>query len=163
MVQQSLRINGDFNRVVSQNLVTILLDSVRSADGTFYKNEIFKLKNIECSLLWIRIDPELELIRNIVVEQDEDNWHYQLLKEKDIIGQYEAVHALKKFNTETAYEAIKHVIKNNEYFYKIREEALNAIVEMNTKEFNKYLSSEKFLIKAFNEFDHKGKYYNLNL
>jgi transcription initiation factor TFIID subunit 2 len=113
-------------------------------------------------LLWIRVDPELELIRNIRVEQDEDNWHYQLLKEKDIIGQYEAIHALKKYNTESAYEALKHVIQNNEYFYKIREEALDAIVQMNTKEFNKYLSSEKFLIKAFNEFDHKGKHIYLN-
>jgi hypothetical protein len=157
MVLQLHQINGGSSLVVSYNLITIILDSVRSADGTFYKNEIFKLKNIECSLLWIRVDPELELIRNIRVEQDEDNWHYQLLKEKDIIGQYEAIHALKRYNTESAYEALKHVIRNNEYFYKIREEALDAIVQMNTKEFNKYLSSEKFLIKAFNEFDHKGK------
>lgn len=105
----------------------------------------------------MRIDPELEFIRKVNIEQEEDNWHYQLLKEKDIIGQYEAIHALKKYNTEAAYEALKHVILNKEYFFKIRQQALKAITEMNTKEFNKFLSTEKFLIKIFNEYDMLGK------
>lgn len=130
---------------------------MRGSDGTFYKSEIFKLRNLECSLLWVRIDPELEFIRKVNIEQEEDNWHYQLLKEKDIIGQYEAIHALKKYNTEAAYEALKHVILNKEYFFKIRQQALKAITEMNTKEFNKFLSTEKFLIKIFNEYDTLGK------
>ena len=131
-------------------------DSVKGADGTFYKSEIFNLKNLECSLLWVRIDPELEYIRRVNILQSEDNWHYQLLKEKDIIGQYEAIHALKAFKTEQAYDALKHVIQNKEYFYKIRKEAVKAITEMKTKDFQKYLSTEKLLIKIYNEYDEKG-------
>ena len=108
--------------------------------------------------MWVRIDPELEFIRRVNICQSEDNWHYQLLKEKDIIGQYEAIHALKNFKTEQAYDALKHVIQNKEYFYKIRQEAVKAITEMKTKDFQKYLSTEKLLIKIFNEYDEKGRF-----
>jgi hypothetical protein len=45
------------------------------------------------------------------------------------------------------------VIETDEFFYKIRQEALYAISQMNTRAFNKYLSTEKFLMKLFSEYD----------
>lgn len=112
---------------------------------------------MECSLLWVRIDPELEFIRNVNIKQSEDNWHFQLLLEKDIIGQYEAIHQLKQYKSEPAYDALKHVAQNKEYFYKIRQQAVKALCEMRISDFNQYLSTEKFFIKIYNEYDHKGK------
>lgn len=134
----------------------MILDSVYSEGGQFTNDEIFKTKNIECSLLWIRVDPDFDLIRTITVEQDESNWHYQLLRETDIVGQYEAIQALKKFNSENAYNALKYVIGWSEFFYKIREEAMVAICQMDTKIFNQYLSTERFLMKIYNEFEEKS-------
>lgn len=67
------------------------------------------------------MDTELNWIRKINIIQEEQNWHYQLVKEKDIIGHYEAIQALKNFKTEMAYDALKHVINCKEYFYKIRK------------------------------------------
>lgn len=86
-------------------------EGMRGPDGAFYMNEIFNLRNLECPLLWVRMDPELDWIRKVTIEQPENNWHYQLIKEKDIVGQYEAIQALKNFNTESAYDALKHVIQ----------------------------------------------------
>lgn len=52
---------------------------------------IFDVKNLESSVLWIRVDPDMEYIRKVRVKQDVNNWLFQLLLEKDIIGQIEAI------------------------------------------------------------------------
>jgi transcription initiation factor TFIID subunit 2 len=52
---------------------------------------IFDVKNLESSVLWIRVDPDMEYIRKVKVNQDTNNWLFQLLLEKDIIGQIEAI------------------------------------------------------------------------
>lgn len=82
-----------------------------------------------------------------------NGWIYQILREKDLVGQYEAIHKLKKIDSEAAYECLKYVIETDEFFYKIRQEALYAISQMNTRAFNKYLSTERFLMKVFSEYD----------
>lgn len=70
------------------------------------------------------MDTELEHIRKInILTATEDTWHYQLIKERDIVGQYEAIQHLKHYRTENAYEALKTAITNKEYFYKIRSAA----------------------------------------
>lgn len=59
---------------------------------------IFDVKNLESSVLWIRVDPDMEYIRKVSVKQDVNNWLFQLLLEKDIIGQIEAIRQLYKQN-----------------------------------------------------------------
>ena len=57
---------------------------------------IFDVKNLESSVLWIRVDPDMEYIRRVKVRQEPNNWLFQLLLEKDIIGQIEAVRQVYK-------------------------------------------------------------------
>lgn len=47
---------------------------------------LFEVKNIECPILWIRVDPEIEYIRKVKIHQAPDNWLFQLLQEKDHMG-----------------------------------------------------------------------------
>lgn len=47
---------------------------------------LFDVKILESSVLWIRVDPDMEYIRKVKVKQDSNNWLFQLLLEKDIIG-----------------------------------------------------------------------------
>lgn len=35
---------------------------------------IFDVKNLESSVLWIRVDPDMEYIRKVKVKQDTNNW-----------------------------------------------------------------------------------------
>lgn len=48
-------------------------------------------------LLWLRLDPEMTLIRSIHTEQADFAWHLALAYDRDCLGQLEAVHALADF------------------------------------------------------------------
>jgi hypothetical protein len=65
-------------------------------DNVYETKNLF-LKN-DCPILWIRVDPELETIRRVKVIQSKKNWLFQLIKEKDYIGQIDACKELKKYN-----------------------------------------------------------------
>lgn len=40
---------------------------------------LFEVKNLDSPVLWIRVDPDMEFIRKVSVEQGENNWLFQLL------------------------------------------------------------------------------------
>ena len=88
---------------------------------------LFEVKNIECPILWIRVDPEIEYIRKVKVHQAPDNWLFQLLREKDHMGQIEACKALKNYHDEDVYEVLKAVAKNEKFFFKVRKQALRSL------------------------------------
>jgi hypothetical protein len=35
---------------------------------------IFEVKYLESSVLWIRVDPDMEYIRQVKVKQEQNNW-----------------------------------------------------------------------------------------
>lgn len=71
-------------------------------------------------VLWIRIDPEMLLLRQVVIEQPDYQWQYQLRYERDVTAQKEAIDALEKFPTPASRSALTHTIENEHCFYKIR-------------------------------------------
>ena len=40
-------------------------------------------------VLWIRVDPEVHLIRQVTFQQPDFMWHFQLRHERDVIAQAE--------------------------------------------------------------------------
>ena len=48
-------------------------------------------------VLWIRVDPDMLLIRSLDIQQPDFQWQYQLRHERDVTAQREAVHALERF------------------------------------------------------------------
>jgi transcription initiation factor TFIID subunit 2 len=56
-------------------------------------------KQNECPVLWVRVDPEFELLRRIAVHQPESMSLEQLRGEHDFIGQQEAMLALARSET----------------------------------------------------------------
>ena len=97
----------------------------------------------ECPILWIRIDPEYELIRKVKVVQGKINWLFQLLKERDYMGQIEACQALAEYSDQVVYDILQSVVKNEKYFFKVRKHALRSLQSINIREFNANLSREK--------------------
>lgn len=71
-------------------------------------------------VLWIRIDPEMLLLRQVLIEQPDYQWQYQLRYERDVTAQKEAIEALEKFPTPASRSALTHTIENEHCFYKIR-------------------------------------------
>ena len=48
-------------------------------------------------VLWLRLDPDMTLMRSVEVEQPDNQWQYQLRHERDVTAQTEALMALDKF------------------------------------------------------------------
>lgn len=88
---------------------------------------LFEVKNGECPILWVRVDPEYEYIREVKVRQTMENWLFQLLQEKDPMGQIEACKALSNYNDEGVYEILVAVAKNEKFFFKVRKQALRSL------------------------------------
>lgn len=77
-------------------------------------------------VLWMRIDPEMTLLREVVLEQPDYQWQYQLRYERDVIAQLDSLKLLDRFTT-VSNTAIKNVlleiIGNDQVFYRVRCEA----------------------------------------
>ena len=84
----------------------------------------FKFKVIssfsDSPVLWIRIDPDMQLIRSVEILQPDFQWQYQLRHERDLTAQSEAVVALEKFPTIQTRKALIDIVENEACFYKVR-------------------------------------------
>ena len=74
-------------------------------------------------VLWIRIDPDMQMLRQVVIEQPDYQWQYQLRYEKDVTAQMQAISQLEKYATQCTRKALTDVIENDQCFYRIRCEA----------------------------------------
>ena len=45
-------------------------------------------------VLWLRLDPELSMMRSVAVHQPDNQWQYQLRHERDVTAQTDAISAL---------------------------------------------------------------------
>lgn len=45
-------------------------------------------------VLWLRLDPDMTMMRAVEVEQPDNQWQYQLRHERDVTAQTEAINAL---------------------------------------------------------------------
>ena len=75
-------------------------------------------------VLWIRVDPDMQLIRSIEILQPDFQWQYQLRHERDVTAQTEAVRALERFPTPQTRKALTDIIENESCFYKVRYVAI---------------------------------------
>uniref|UniRef100_A0A8B9HQ24 Transcription initiation factor TFIID 150 kDa subunit n=1 Tax=Astyanax mexicanus TaxID=7994 RepID=A0A8B9HQ24_ASTMX len=74
-------------------------------------------------LLWIRIDPDMAILRKVEFEQADFMWQYQLRYERDVVAQEEAISALEKFPTAASRLALTDILEQDQCFYKVRMQA----------------------------------------
>nr|CAG4635921.1 EOG090X00M6 [Eubosmina coregoni] len=74
-------------------------------------------------VLWIRLDPDMSLLRAVEIAQPDYQWQYQLRHERDVTAQTEAVKALERFATPATRLALTDIIENENCFYKVRCES----------------------------------------
>ncbi|XP_078698884.1 transcription initiation factor TFIID subunit 2-like [Branchiostoma floridae x Branchiostoma belcheri] len=74
-------------------------------------------------VLWIRIDPQLTLVRKVEWQQPDFMWQYQLRYERDIIAQHDSIQALEQFPTPASRLALTDILENESCFYRVRMEA----------------------------------------
>lgn len=81
-------------------------------------------------MLWIRLDPEMTILRSCIIEQPEYQWNYQLRHEKDVTAQMEAVVALDKFPTIATRNALCDIIENEQVYIHVRCKAAHCLTKV---------------------------------
>uniref|UniRef100_T1GNN3 Transcription initiation factor TFIID subunit 2 n=1 Tax=Megaselia scalaris TaxID=36166 RepID=T1GNN3_MEGSC len=74
-------------------------------------------------VLWIRLDPEMILLRDLNIEQPDFQWQFQLKHERDVTAQFEAIKALEKYPTTSTRQSLTTIIESESVFYKVRCQA----------------------------------------
>ncbi|KAL3320695.1 Transcription initiation factor TFIID subunit 2 [Cichlidogyrus casuarinus] len=78
-------------------------------------------------LLWIRLDPDLAVIRHIRTDMPDVMWHLMAVYDRDCLGQLEAIGALADFASQEARIVLSNVIADERIFYRVRMDACYAI------------------------------------
>lgn len=81
-------------------------------------------------VLWIRLDPEMSLLRSTIISQPDYQWQYQLRHERDVTAQSEAIDALHTFPEPATRKALTDTIENEQTFYKIRCRAAHCLTKV---------------------------------
>ncbi|CAL8096925.1 unnamed protein product [Orchesella dallaii] len=81
-------------------------------------------------VLWIRLDPEMTLIRAVDTRQPDFQWQYQLRHERDVTAQVEAIGALEAYPNQQSRMALTDLIENEQAFYKVRCEACSCLTKI---------------------------------
>lgn len=81
-------------------------------------------------LLWIRIDPDMSILRKVEFEQADFMWQYQLRYERDVVAQVEAISALEKFPTPASRLALTDILEQDQCFYKVRMQACYCLAKV---------------------------------
>ncbi|XP_022217579.2 transcription initiation factor TFIID subunit 2 [Drosophila obscura] len=81
-------------------------------------------------VLWIRLDPEMILLRDLIIEQPDFQWQYQLRHERDVTAQFQAIQALQKYPTNATRLALTDTIESDRCFYKVRVQAAHSLTKV---------------------------------
>lgn len=100
---------------------------------------LFMHSHSDSPVLWIRLDPEMMILRSVVIEQPDFQWQFQLRHERDVSAQFEAIGALRKYPTAATRLALTDTIENNNCFYKVRCKAAHCLKDVRFNGFNSNL------------------------
>jgi hypothetical protein len=108
------------------------------------------------SIMWVKADPEITLIRQVNIPQQHIIYEYiKLFKEGDIVGQYETLKNIFESTNEhdKTITILETFIRSNGFYYKLRQYALKIYVKiilMNKRE-DGYLFLLEYLEDCYNE------------
>jgi len=81
-------------------------------------------------VLWLRLDPDMTLLRSTFIEQPDYQWQYQLRHERDVTAQMEAISALERYPTPATRLALTDTIENEQSYYKVRCRAAHCLTKV---------------------------------
>lgn len=93
---------------------------------------------------WIRIDPEIEWIADISIQQPDVMWIEQLENDRDVIAQYDAIKALCQMPSEATCLAFEKTIADFKAFHRVRSAGLVAMASCSTAALH-YAGARKLL------------------
>ena len=135
-------LDGSFSHTIQLEENQIRYDIVLHSKGKRSKKKKIPLSNGEeididfnqfndtdSPILWLRVDPEMKLIREIEIKQEGYQWQMQLKYERDICAQLDAVTRLKSFQAKDTRDLLASIVENHEMYYHVRTGAANLLAE----------------------------------
>lgn len=82
--------------------------------------DLSMMDNQDSPVLWIRIDPDMQILRQVVFEQPDYQWQYQLRYERDVTAQLDSLNELIHFPTVATRKTLTDIIEDEKCFYRVR-------------------------------------------
>jgi len=82
--------------------------------------DLSMMDNHDSPVLWIRIDPDLQILRQVVFEQPDYQWQYQLKYERDVTAQLDALQVLTDHPTVATRKTLTDIIEDERCYYRVR-------------------------------------------
>lgn len=77
---------------------------------------------------WIRLDTDIEWLTKITFDQEPFMWVSQLQRDRDVIAQIEAIHALSRIPSKIVSSTLTKTVLTTTYFFRVRSEAALSLV-----------------------------------
>ncbi len=122
-----------FSKFVTKNYESICLEDRSTCHLQRVSSvtlQSYQLPFSDSPALWIRLDPEMTLLRSVVIEQPDYQWQYQLRHERDVTAQMEAINALERYPTPATRLALTDTIENEQCYYKVRRRAAHCLTKV---------------------------------
>ncbi|VDN57339.1 unnamed protein product [Dracunculus medinensis] len=84
-------------------------------------------------VLWIRVDPNLLLVRRVKIRQPVYQWEYMLKYERDVLAQFQALNALRRFPSPHVRTILLEAIECELFYYRVRCRAAFCLSEVVSK------------------------------
>lgn len=82
--------------------------------------DLSMMDNQDSPVLWIRIDPDMQILRQVVFEQPDYQWQYQSKYERDVTAQLDALNELIHFPAVATRKTLTDIIEDEKCFYRVR-------------------------------------------
>ncbi|KAH7702060.1 TATA binding protein associated factor [Aphelenchoides avenae] len=81
-------------------------------------------------VMWIRVDPEMLLVRRTQLRQPPQHWEYMLRNERDVVAQLQAVEMLQNHANQQTQATLIEAVQSDRLFYRVRTRAALALTEV---------------------------------
>lgn len=82
--------------------------------------DLSMMDNHDSPVLWIRIDPDMQILRQVVFEQPDYQWQYQLKYERDVTAQLDSLQVLTNYPTVATRKTLTDIIEDDKCYYRVR-------------------------------------------
>ena len=86
--------------------------------------------SMEVPVLWVRVDPDLQWICHLTLEQSDITWQSLLKYEREANAQLEAIEALEGYQTTTTRDALRDAVMNSSFYYHVRIQAAKSLAKV---------------------------------
>uniref|UniRef100_A0A8R1I2D4 Transcription initiation factor TFIID subunit 2 n=1 Tax=Caenorhabditis japonica TaxID=281687 RepID=A0A8R1I2D4_CAEJA len=105
----------------------------------------------ESPILWLRLDHDYLLIREVLISQPMFHWEYMLKYERDVIAQMEALEKIQRLPSAHSRSVIVDAVANERFFYRIRCRAAFVLTSVLNRKSEAIAGGTPVLINMFRE------------